>query len=174
LIRLRALKDKVELARLRSFARDKGHRIRGRGRGRGGMAQLVPPRSPAPAPYAGAPCFTCGEPGCRPGICNSMHPNARYHHDQVQSKVQPQGDLNTSGHSLAIPQRLPQLGQRLAHIDQDHELSLRLGNSCDWEDEYLISVFSICVFFSRAILKSSRSLFARLSLSAAFSIREPF
>ena len=135
LISLRALKDKAELARLRSFARDKGHRIRGRGRGRGGMAQLVPPRSPAPAPYAGAPCFTCGEPGCRPGICNSMHPNARYHHDQVQSKVQPQGDLNTSGHSLAIPQRLRQLGQRIAHIDQDHELSLRLGNSCDWEDE---------------------------------------
>jgi len=135
LIRLRALKDEAELASLRSFARDKGHRIRGRGRGRGGMAQLGPPRSPVPTPHTGAPCFTCGEPGCRPGICNSMHPNARHHQDQIQSKVQTQGDLNTSGHSLSIPPRLRQLGQRIAHIDQDHELSLRLGNSCDWEDE---------------------------------------
>ena len=64
-----------------------------------------------------------------------MHPNARHHQDQIQSKVQPQGDLNTSGHFLSIPPRLRQLGQRIAHIDQDHELSLRLGNSCDWEDE---------------------------------------
>jgi len=40
LIRLRALKDKAQLARLRSFARGKEHCIRGCGRGRGGMAKL--------------------------------------------------------------------------------------------------------------------------------------
>jgi len=34
--------------------------------------------------------------------------------------------------------------------------------------------FERSIFYSRAILKSSRSLFARLVLCAAFSIREPF
>jgi len=100
LIRLRALKDKAQLARLRSFARGKEHCIRGLD-----VVVVVWPNwaFAASDPYAGAPCFTCGEPGCHPGICNSMHPNTSHHHDQIQSKVQPQADLNTSGHSLAIP-----------------------------------------------------------------------
>ena len=56
-----------EPQRLRIFrGGGRGRGGRGRGNHRGGAAVMGPP---SPPQNSGAPCFTCGTPGCRPGIC---------------------------------------------------------------------------------------------------------